>query len=62
MPTEAEAVKTLDVVSPTYEIFTIEEIEKVLHNAPDRLVVPMAINHLSREREVTDLKLMIGVS
>ena len=43
MPTEAEAVKTLDVVSPANEIFTVEEIEKVLHSAPDRLIPPMAI-------------------
>ena len=43
MPTEAEAVKTLNVVSPANEIFTIEEIETVLHKAPDHLIVPMTI-------------------
>jgi len=58
MPTEAEAVKSLDVVSPTNEIFTIEEIEKVLHNAPDRLVVPMAIKAFSgvRTEEMLNLR------
>lgn len=43
MPTEAQAVKTLDVVAPTNEIFTIEEIQKVLNTAPARLIAPMAI-------------------
>jgi len=43
MPTEAEAVKSLEVVPPTNEIFTVKEIEKVLYSAPARLVVPMAI-------------------
>lgn len=43
MPTEAEAVKSLDVVPPTNQIFTVKEIEKVLHNAPTRLIVPIAI-------------------
>jgi len=58
MPTEAEAVKSLDVVSPTNEIFTIEEIEKVLHNAPDRLIAPMAIKAFSgvRTEEMLNLR------
>jgi len=58
MPTEAEAVKSLDVVSPTNEIFTIEEIEKVLHNAPERLFVPMAIKAFSgvRTEEMLNLR------
>lgn len=43
MPTEAEAVKTLDVVPSTNEIFTVPEIEKVLSTAPSWMVVPMAI-------------------
>lgn len=50
MPTEAEAVKTLDVVPPTNQIFTVEEIEKVLKNAPARLVAPMAIKAFSGVR------------
>ncbi len=50
MPTEAEAVKTLDVVPPTNQIFTVEEIEKVLQNAPAHLVVPMAIKAFSGVR------------
>ncbi len=58
MPTEAEAVKTLDVVSPANEIFTIEEIEKVLHSAPDRLIAPMAIKAFSgvRTEEMLNLR------
>ena len=43
MPTEAEAVKTLDVVPSANEIFTIEEIEKVLSTAPNWMVAPMVI-------------------
>jgi len=43
MPTEAEAVKTLDVVASTNEIFTVPEIEKVLSTAPSWMVAPMAI-------------------
>ena len=43
MPTEAEAVKTLDVVPSTNEIFTVPEIEKVLSTAPSWMVAPMAI-------------------
>lgn len=58
MPTEAEAVKTLDVVSPTNEIFTVKEIEKVLQKAPDRLIVPMAIKAFCgvRTEEMLNLK------
>jgi integrase len=43
MPTEAEAVKTLDVTLPENEIFTVEEIQKVLNTAPAHLIAPMAI-------------------
>lgn len=43
MPTEAEPVKTLDVVPSANEIFTIEEIETVLSTAADWMVAPMAI-------------------
>jgi integrase len=58
MPTEAEVVKTLDVVSPTNEIFTVKEIEKVLQKAPDRLIVPMAIKAFCglRTEEMLNLK------
>lgn len=58
MPTDAEAVKTLDVVPPTNEIFTVEEIEKVLQNAPAHLVAPMAIKAFSgvRTEEMLNLR------
>ena len=57
MPTAAEAVKSLDVVPPTNQIFTVEEIEKVLRKAPDRLVVPMAIKAFSGLRTEEMLKI-----
>lgn len=58
MPTDAEAVKTLDVVTPTNEIFTVEDIQKVLNSAPARLVVPMAIKAFCgiRTEEMLNLK------
>ena len=43
MPTEAEAVKTVEVTPPVNQIFKVEEIEKLLRNAPAHLVVPIAI-------------------
>jgi integrase len=43
MPTEAEAVKTLDGVPSANEIFSVAEIEKLLSTAPSWMVVPMAI-------------------
>lgn len=50
MPTDAEAVKTLDVVPPENEIFTVEEIEKLLRGAPDYLVPALAIKAFSGVR------------
>jgi len=58
MPTEAEAVKTLDVVPPTNQIFTVDDIQTVLDNASDQLVVPMAIKAFCgvRTEEMLNLK------
>jgi integrase len=58
MPTDAEAVKTLDVVSPANEIFTLDEIRTLLDGAPERLLVPMAIKAFAgiRTEEMLSLR------
>jgi integrase len=58
MPTEAEAVKALDVVTSENEIFTIAEMITLLAKAPDYLRVPMVIKAFSgvRTEEMVDMK------
>jgi integrase len=43
MPTEAEAVKTVEVTPPVNQIFKVEEIQQLLKNAPAHILVAMAI-------------------
>lgn len=50
MPTEAEGVKPLDVVPPENEIFTVEEMTKLLNHAPEHLIAPLAIKAFSGVR------------
>ncbi len=50
MPTEVEGVKSLTVVSPQNEIFTVEEMTKLLNNAPEHLIAPLVIKAFSGVR------------
>ncbi len=50
MPTEIEGVKALTVVPPQNEIFTVEEMTKLLNNSPDWLVPSLAIKAFSGVR------------
>ncbi len=50
LPTEAEAVKPLNVVPSANEILTAEEMTKLLQTAPPHLVVPLAIKAFSGVR------------
>ena len=43
LPTEAEAVKSLDVVASQNQILTVEELTTLLSNAKPRVLVPMVI-------------------
>jgi len=43
LPTEAEGIKALDVVTAENEILTVEEMEALLTHAPSYLIPPMAI-------------------
>ena len=55
MPTEAEATSLVAVAHSPNEIFTVEEMTRLLNNAPPHLVAPMAIKAFSgvRTEEVT---------
>ena len=50
MPTEIEGVKALTVVPSQNEIFTVEEMTKLLTNSPDWLVPSLAIKAFSGVR------------
>ena len=58
LPTEAEAVKSLDVVASQNEILTVEELIALLANASPRVLVPMAIKAFTgiRTEEMLRLK------
>ena len=57
MPTEAEAVKTMDVVASENEILTPEELATLLTKAKPRVLIPMAIKAFTGIRTEEMLRL-----
>jgi integrase len=57
LPTEAESVKTLNVIAPENEIFTVDDLTTLLKDAPKHLIAPISLKAFSGIRTEELLRL-----